>query len=273
MDYGLWTDAMILQILIPVAAMAVLGLIFGLGLAYALKIFGIKIDPMVFQILSKLPGSNCGACGRAGCAGFADALKQGEAIPTGCVVSNAEARRSIAELLRIEDTLKTKKIATVLCNGGANAKDKFAYKGIQTCKAASLVFGGQKECSFGCLGFGDCVDVCPFDAIKMTKQGIPEVDLKRCTACGKCIKACPKNLYVLTPMATSFYVKCSSKDPGRIVTKVCKAGCIACLKCEKACPVGAIKVDSNLSKIYPDKCQNIGKCFEVCPTKVIAKRG
>ncbi|MBI5144450.1 MAG: RnfABCDGE type electron transport complex subunit B [Candidatus Omnitrophica bacterium] len=264
---------MIAHILTPVIAMAGLGLVFGVGLAYALKLFKIEVDPTTFMILSKLPGSNCGACGKAGCAGFAEALKKGEAMPAGCAVSNDEARSSIAELLGVEYKPKVKTIATVFCNGGVNAKDKYIYKGIKTCKAASLVFGGQKACSFGCLGFGDCVTACPFDAIKMTEEGLPEVDPNKCTACGICVKVCPKELFVLTPTQNKYYVKCKSTDPGSVVAKVCKTGCIACRKCEKACPIAAIKVESNLARIYYDKCQNIGECFKVCPTKVIAKRG
>lgn len=263
---------MIMKILIPVAAMAALGLVFGAGLAYALKIFKIDIDPAMFKILSFLPGSNCGACGKAGCAGFAEALQKGEAMPAGCVVSNEEARRSIAELLGIAHKLKVKTVATMLCNGGTRARDKFVYRGIETCKAATLVFGGHKACSFGCLGFGDCVRVCPFDAITIGLDSLPVVDEKKCTACGNCVKVCPKFLYVLSVPECRYYVKCSSKDPGAVTAKACKAGCIACFKCEKACPVGAAKVGSNLSRIDPGKCQNIGKCFEVCPTKVIVKR-
>jgi len=263
---------MIMQLLIPVAAMALLGLIFGVGIAYALKIFGIELDPAIFKILSRLPGSNCGACGKAGCAGFAEALKKGEAMPAGCVVSNDEARRSIAEILGIEYEPKVKTLATLLCDGGTRAKDKFSYHGIKTCKAATLVFGGYKACVFGCLGFGDCAEACPFDAIKIGADNLPEVEAKRCTACGNCVKACPKKLFVLAPIKNNYYVKCSSTDPGGAVTKACKSGCIACFKCEKACPIGAIKVESNLARIYYDKCQNIGKCYEVCPTKVIKKR-
>lgn len=262
---------MLSHILIPVGAMAVLGLIFGVGLAYTLKIFGIEVDPIIFKIMSVLPGANCGACGKAGCAGFAEALKKKEAIPSGCVVSNEEARKSIAELLGIDYKPKVKTIATVLCNGGKRAKDKYSYKGIKTCKAASLVFGGQKVCAFGCLGFGECTEACPFDAIKMGSDDLPMVDPKRCTSCGNCVKACPKSLYVLIPAACNYYVKCSSKDPGAMTAKACKSGCIACFKCEKACPIGAVKVESNLSRIDPQACQNIGKCFEVCPTKVIVK--
>ena len=260
------------KVLTPVIAMAALGLVFGVGLAYALKIFGIEVDPAIFKILSLLPGSNCGACGRAGCAGFAEALKKGEAIPSGCVVSNDEARRSIAEVLGIEYNPKIKTVATLLCNGGTRAKDKFTYRGLKNCKAATLVFGGFKACAFGCLSLADCVETCPFDAITMGPDGLPVVNEKRCTACGKCVKTCPKNLFVLIRPSSNYYVKCSSRDPGALTAKLCKSGCIACMKCEKACPVGAVKVKSNLSRIDPEKCRNFGKCFEVCPTKVIVKR-
>ena len=260
---------MITQLLIPVAAMAALGLAFGFGLAYALKIFGIEVDPTTFLILSKLPGSNCGACGKAGCAGFANALRKGETMPSGCVVSNEEARKSIAEILGVEYNPKLKTIARLLCSGGKNAKNKYIYKGIKSCKADSIMFGGHKACDFGCLGHGDCAKVCPFDAIKIGEDGLPVVDPKKCTGCGNCVKACPKALFELTPIKNNYYVKCSSRDPGAVVAKVCKSGCIACRKCEKACPVGAITVGANLAKINYEKCQNIGKCFEACPTKVI----
>lgn len=261
---------MLVNILIPVLAMTALGLIFGAGIAYALKIFRIEIDPITFKILSILPGANCGACGKAGCAGFAEALKKGEAVPAGCVVSQEEARKSISELLGRKHEAVVKTGAFILCNGGSRAYDKFVYRGIKTCKAASLIFGGHKACSFGCLGFGDCAVSCPFGAIKMGEDGLPEVDLAKCTACGVCVKTCPKKLYFLKPLTCKYYVKCSSKDPGSVVAKVCKAGCIACLKCEKACPLGAVKVKDNLSRIEPGKCKDLGKCFEVCPVKVIA---
>lgn len=264
---------MISKIITPVAAMAALGLVFGVGLAYALKILGIEADPKIFKLISMLPGSNCGACGKAGCAGFAEALARGEAIPAGCVVSNEEARKSIADLLGLDHEKRTHTVATAFCNGGSRAKDKYIYRGIKSCKAATLLFGGYKACSFGCLGLGDCVAACPFGAIKMGADGIPVVDAKKCASCGKCVKACPKNLYAIMPEACGYYVKCSSRDPGAVTARVCTSGCIACLRCEKACPVGAVKVESNLSKIDPAKCQNMGKCFEACPTKVIVKRG
>lgn len=263
----------LINIAVPVAVMAALGVAFGAALALALKVFGVKSDEAITRILSLLPGVNCGACGKPGCASFAEALAKGEVMPAGCVVSSEEARKSIAKLLGLDHSQKVRTTATVLCNGGVRAVDKYAYRGIRSCKAASLLFGGHKVCSFGCLGLGDCVDVCPFDAIKMGSDGLPVVDEAKCTSCGNCVKACPKSLYVLLPVSVKYYVKCSSKDPGGMTAKACRSGCIACMKCEKACPSLAAKVESNLSRIDPIRCQNIGKCFEVCPTKVVARRG
>ncbi len=261
-----------MDILIPALTMAGLGLVFGLGLAYALKIFGIEVDPTLALIITKLPGANCGACGKAGCSGFAEALIKGEVMPSNCAVATEKTRGAIAEILGVEDKTKVKMVASALCNGGKNAVDKYVYRGIRTCKAATLVFGGQKACSFGCLGFGDCVRACPFGAITTSPSGLPEVNVEKCTSCGRCVAACPKSLFVVLPLEKKYYVKCRSTDPGAVVAKVCKAGCIACKKCEKACPAKAIKVESNLSWIDPEICRNIGKCFEVCPTKVIVKR-
>lgn len=264
---------MIARIVTPVVAMAALGLTFGLGLAYALKIFGIKVDPTIALIISKLPGANCGACGKAGCTGFAEALKRGEALPSGCVVTNEDTRRAISEILGVEYIPKVKEQAVVLCNGGRAAIDKYTYRGIQNCKAASLVFGGYKACIYGCLGLGDCVKDCPFGAIKMNENGIPVVDPQRCTACGICVKACPKDLFALMPLESDYYIKCNSKDVGAVAIKYCEVACIACGKCAKVCPVSAITINENLAVIDYAKCTNCDKCFEVCPTKAIVKRG
>lgn len=263
---------MITQIIIPVISMTALGLVFGLGLAYTLKLFAIDVNPEVALIITKLPGGNCGACGKAGCAGFAQALKKGEAIPASCVVSNEEARKAISEILGIEYSPKLKTVATLICKGGKNSKDKFVYKGIKSCKAATLLFAGFKACSFACLGLGDCVRVCPFNAIKIGEDNLPHINQKKCTTCGKCIKICPKAVLVLTPIEKLYHVECNSKDKGAQVAKVCKVGCIACAKCVKVCSVLAISIEDNLARIDYNKCINCGECFKVCPTNAIGHR-
>lgn len=252
--------------------MAALGIVFGVGLAYALKVFGVKVDETVLAILSRLPGVNCGACGKAGCLAFAEALADGSAVPSGCVVSDDEARKAVASLLGIEYNAKARTVATVLCNGGTRAKDLFVHRGVGTCAADALLFGGHKACAFGCLGLGDCVSACPFGAIAMGPDGLPVVDEEKCTACGLCVTACPKGLFVLLPVSARYYVKCASRDAGASVMKVCPAGCIACRKCVAACPSQAVAIETNLARIDPERCRNAGKCVTVCPTKVIVSR-
>ena len=264
---------MITTIIIPVVSMAALGLIFGAGLAYTLKIFGIEVDPAVALIITKLPGANCGACGKAGCSGFAEALKKGEVMPAGCAVSTDEARLAIAEILGVEFNPKVKTIATVHCLGGKNAVNKYEYKGIESCKAAMLVFGGHKACSYACLGLADCVRSCPFDAILIHDE-LPVVDTHKCTACGNCVKACPRGIISLEAFDKDkiVMVACRSHDKGPAVKAVCSKGCIACGVCQKL-SAGVFKIEDNLAAVDRELAKtkefDWEKVIEKCPTKVI----
>lgn len=257
--------------LIPVLIMSIMGLLFGLGLAFASKIFHVHIDPKIEKILSELPGANCGACGKAGCAGLAEAIAIGDASLTSCPPGGEETYTKIAEVLGVEKCNVIKKIARVRCGGGDKAKDKFIYRGVKTCVAASLLAGGQKLCGFGCMGFGDCVAVCPFDAIHMNGGGVPVVNLEKCTACGKCVEACPKNIIFLENASEKYYVKCLSHDKIGIVKNACKVGCIACKICGKLSK-GAFIIENNLSRLDYDKVNDdttLKVCVEKCPTKCI----
>lgn len=260
--------------LVPILVMSIMGLLFGLGLAFASRIFRVKADPRVERILSALPGSNCGACGKAGCSAMAEAIAQGDRSLTSCPVAEEEAYSKIAEILGVEKKAVTKKIARIWCGGGKRAKDKYAYQGVQTCAAANLFARGQKLCSFACLGFGDCVRACPFDAIHMGKDNIPVVDPLKCTACGKCVEACPKDIISLEEASQKVYVKCLSRDKASFVKDACEVGCIACKICEKLSK-GAFVVEDNLSRLDYNKVDNttpLKLCIEKCPTKCIVER-
>jgi Na+-translocating ferredoxin:NAD+ oxidoreductase RNF subunit RnfB len=262
-----------MDILIPVLTLSSLGLIFGIGLAIAAKKLCVDTDPRIEKVLANLPGANCGACGKAGCIGFAEGLIQGECSVDRCVVSDAKHRETIAQILGLEVKHRVKAVAQLHCNGGKkNAKDKFHYSGIKDCIAANILQGGQKACSYGCLGLGTCVRECPFGALYMNDEDLPVVDEEKCTSCGKCVAICPKRLFTLISPEKKYYVACASHDSGKDVMAVCSTGCIACKKCELNCPVKAIEVIDNLAHFHYNKCQNIGKCFEVCPTKVIRMR-
>jgi len=261
-----------MEILIPVLSLGVVGLLFGLGLALASKKFTVQVDPRLEKIHGLLPGSNCGACGGAGCFGFAEAVLSGKLKIDACRVSSNEVKEKIAQALGRKLQKDVKRIAVLHCNGGTRVKDRFLYQGIEECVAANLVLGGQKECVYGCLGFGSCAKVCPFGAIKMSDEGLTLVDENKCKACNKCVMICPKKLFSLVPVTGKVYVACSSHDLGKDTKAVCPVGCIACRLCEKACKFDAIHVIDNLAVIDYNKCTSCGECVEVCPMKTIKVR-
>lgn len=263
-----------MDILIPVLTLSILGFLFGIGLSWALKIFSIKTDPMVDRVLSVLPGANCGACGYAGCFALAEALAGHRGDITLCAPGGHEVHEKLAQMLGVQLKEKTRFTAAVFCNGGTRAVDKYTYIGPAVCAQAKMLSFGQKLCSFACLGFGDCVRACPFNAMSMGKDNIPIINKERCTSCGKCIKVCPKDLIKLIPYSARVYVKCNSKDKGAVAMKACPAGCIACRKCELTSKTGAFKVENNLARVdFSKLTDEDGKnCSNVCPTKVIVWR-
>jgi RnfABCDGE-type electron transport complex B subunit len=274
-----------MDILIPILTLGFLGLVFGIGLAFASKKLAVQVDPRLERIHGLLPGANCGACGGAGCFGFAEDILSGKRKIDACRVSADNVKEKIAEVLGRKLQKDVKKLAVLHCNGGVRVKDRFIYKGIEDCVAANLVLGGQKECVFGCLGLGTCAKVCPFGAIKMSDEDLAVVDINKCKACNKCVEACPKKLFSLVPItqpvypvrkdtapsnfSNGVYVTCSSHDLGKDTKAVCPAGCIACKLCEKACAFDAICVLDNLAAIDYNKCTSCGECVKVCPVKCI----
>lgn len=258
-----------MSILIPILTLSILGLAFGLGLAYASKIFFVETNAKVGKILSVLPGSNCGVCGFAGCEALAEALAGGKAAAETCVPGGHSVHEKVAGILGIQVKVKTKIIATLICNGGKGTPDKYDYRARKDCVVANMLLGGQKACPFGCLGFGSCVKVCPFAAIKMGSDDLPVIDQNLCTGCKKCVEFCPKKILILRFAKSHIWVACNSTDKGAVVMKVCGRGCIGCAKCVSACKFDAIKVVDNLAKIDYDKCTDCRECVDVCPTKMI----
>jgi len=258
-----------MEIITAVFVLGGLGLIFGLWLLFAQRIFHVETDPRVEQILGILPGINCGACGRAGCQGFAVALVKGDVDVAGCAPGGAQAHEQLAQILGVKVNEKAKTIATLICGGGGACTNKYNYEGVKTCVANEMVLGGVKSCLYGCLGFGDCVRICPFDAIVMGDDDLPKIDVNKCTACKKCIEICPKKVLVLSPANKFYHIKCNSSDKGAVAIRICKVSCIGCGKCVNECPENAITLENNLAIIDYDKCINCSKCYKVCPTKAI----
>jgi len=201
--------------------------------------------------------------------GFAEGLIKGDCTIERCPVSEDETRKEVAQLLGLEFKEKTKSVAVLYCNGGAKVKDRFVYQGIADCVAANLALGGQKFCSWGCLGLGSCERICPFGAITMSEEGLPVVDKGKCRACNKCVEVCPKKLFSLNEVKHRVHVLCKSHDLGKNVKAICSVGCIGCKLCEKACKFDAIHVIDNLAVIDYSKCTSCGACVKVCPMKTI----
>ncbi|MDI6641671.1 MAG: 4Fe-4S binding protein, partial [Elusimicrobiota bacterium] len=188
-----------------------------------------------------------------------------------CSATKLESRKKIAEILGQQIPEIETKVAVILCSGGSSCIDKFDYRGVKTCQAASLIFRGHKACVYGCLGFGDCALVCPFDAISYIEGEVPVVDRRKCTGCGICVEKCPKKIIALIPEKYNVHVRCSSLDRGDWTRKICKTGCISCGICVKVCPVKAIEIENNLAKINYSTCSVCGLCVDRCPSNAIER--
>jgi len=261
-------------IVYAIVALGLIGLIFGLLLAFAARFFAVKTDPRVEAVKEVLPGANCGACGYAGCANFAEAVVSGDADACGCIPGGQDTATEIGEVLGQEICSAVQPVATVFCIGDCfKTADRFIYDGVQDCSVASDFVGGFKVCSYGCLGLGNCVSVCMFDAIKMGEHGLPVVDMEKCTGCGLCANACPRSIIKMLPKGEAGHlVLCNSKDRGKAVSAACKVGCIACKACIKACPEEAIEMVDNLAVINLEKCTDCGECVAKCKPGTIHRR-
>lgn len=247
-------------------------LIIGLLILIVGKVFKVNVDEKITKILDNLAGANCGGCGCSGCGGFAKKLAEGGAELSACHVTSPEKKAEIAALLGIELKDEERTVAVVHCLGGIeNCENKFEYKGNPTCAANATLYGGNKACSYACLGCGDCKAVCPENAIEVSGR-LAQVDPDRCISCGACIVACPKKLIDRIPESAPIFVACSSKCKGKEVMSVCKVGCIACGICAKVCPHGAITMKDNLPEIDYSKCTGCLTCVNKCPRHIIISR-
>lgn len=257
-----------LQVFIPALILLVLAMLFAIALAYLGKKLAVSRDERIDQVRDCLSGANCGACGYAGCDGFATALVEGKAELSSCNATSKEKKEEIAEILGLTDTGEATKVV-VCCHGGQDAKDKYDYVGYGDCRSMELLAGGRKQCAWGCLGTGSCVDACQHHAVTVKQKGYSEVSLSKCISCGKCISVCPKKIIKRIPASATYYVACSNHQKGKEVRELCTKGCIACGICVKQCEVGAITIVDNLATIDYTKCINCGKCAAKCPQRCI----
>jgi electron transport complex protein RnfB len=251
--------------------LAGLGIVFGVALAIVAARFVVKVDPKVEKVRETLPGANCGACGFAGCMGYAEAVAGNPDVAVNlCAPGKSAVAEKIAEITGKKAEKVDPKIARVFCQGGKSlSQRKFIYTGVMDCTAAVLAAGGDKSCEYGCLGYATCMRACPFGAITMSAENLPLINSEKCTACGKCVAACPKQVIELALMSKAVVISCHSRDKGIDVKKKCQVGCIACGICVRTCPVDAIKIDNNLARIDHGKCIVCGLCVKKCPTSAI----
>lgn len=258
-----------------IAAAAVVGLVgifVGLFLGIAGLKFKVESDEREEAVLAALPGNNCGGCGYAGCAGLAAAVVKGEAPANACPVGGEAVGSRIAAIMGVETETLGRKVAFVHCQGDCEkAGADYEYNGVKDCRIMAFVpGGGPKSCGSGCMGYGSCVDACPFDAIHVI-NGVAVVDREKCKACGKCVEVCPKHLISLIPYEAKTEVACRSTDKGPVTMKACTVGCIGCGICVKNCPAQAVVVTDFHAQIDQEKCTGCGACAEKCPKKAILK--
>ncbi|MDD2279833.1 MAG: Fe-S cluster domain-containing protein [Bacteroidales bacterium] len=259
-------------IIYTVLMLSALGVLSAVILYFVAQKFKVYEDPRIDEVEAVLPGANCGGCGYPGCRGFAEAFVNADDISGFfCPVGGNETSVAAAKVVGKSAAEQLPMIAVVRCSGSPNNRPKTAnYNGASSCKLATTLFSGDTGCQFGCLGLGDCVAVCAFDAIYIDeKTGLPIVSQDNCTACGACVTACPKGIIELRkkgPKDKRIFVSCINKDKGGVAKKSCSVACIGCGKCVKVCPFDAITLENFLAYIDYDKCKLCRKCVDECPT-------
>ena len=239
------------------------------------KKFYVYEDPLIAEVDEVLPAANCGGCGSPGCKAFAEKLVNSDDISDlFCPVGGNDVMKQVSEILGKEVAEQDPTVAVLRCQGGCDVRPKTTlYQGPRTCAISAMVYGGETDCQYGCLGDGDCVEVCDFDAMYMDEEsGLPVIITDKCTSCGACVKACPRDIIEMRPRNKrdlKIFVGCLNEDKGGIARKSCEVACIGCSKCEDVCPKDAIEMKNNLAYIDPAICTLCRKCVEVCPTHSI----
>lgn len=262
-----------------IVSLSALGMVAAIVLYFVAQKFKVEEDPRIDEVEEALPAANCGGCGYPGCRNFAESCVKADNLDDlYCPVGGNDVMATVASILGMEANAADPMVAVLKCNGTCDARPKTNhYNGASSCTIAHSLYGGDTGCQFGCVGFGDCVEVCNFDALAINPEtGLPEVNDDNCTACGACVKECPRDLFELRKRAKKdrkIYVACNNNDKGGVAKKSCTSACIGCGKCVKVCPFDAITLDNNLAYIDSDKCRLCRKCVVECPTNAIIEVG
>ena len=262
-------------IVLSLAIIGGIGVIAACLLYFAAKKFNVEEDPRIAEVEALLPGANCGGCGLSGCAAFARACCTATSLDgLNCTGIGNKEMEQIAKIVGLASSARVRKVAVIRCNAACETRELVNhFDGIRSCALEHSYYQGESACNFGCLGLGDCVVACPFDAMTFSEsEQYPTVDLDKCTGCGKCLEACPRQLprmREVTPGKQLVYVNCSNRNKGPLAMKECEVSCIGCGLCKKKCPAEAITLESFLATIHGDKCISCLECVAVCPRKSI----
>ena len=262
-------------ILFTIGSITILGFLAAAILYFIASKFKVYEDPKIDEVEDALPSTNCGGCGHPGCRAFAEAcVKADDLSDLHCPVGGNETMQNVADLLGMEVDERDPYVAVVRCSGSFEYRQKVnTYDGSENCTVAHTLYGGDTGCQYGCLGFGECVDACDFEAMYMDeKTGLPVVIEDKCTACNACVTACPRDIMELRPKGRRnrrIYVSCINEDKGGAAKKACEVACTGCSKCEAECKYDAITIENYLAYIDGDKCKNCRKCAPVCKSNSI----
>jgi len=257
-------------IIIAIISITLIGACCAALLSVAAKVMHVAVDERITQINALLPGTNCGACGFPGCPGYASAIVEDPQVKTNLCTPGGDAVVSgISEIMGVDGEATVSKVAVLHCGGDNDTqKRKMEYTGIKTCIAATGVHRGENACGYGCIGYGDCLAVCPVDAICMV-NGLARINRNLCSGCGLCVPACPHKLIRIQNKDSKTIIACNNIEKGGVARKKCTKPCIGCMRCAKECSEGAIVIENNLAILDLEKCTDCGHCVDLCPTKCI----